>query len=74
MVGKPETDPLSDSPVRRQQEIHRVVTCPDTLGIMLLVGCVPHSELIPLVSTRVDRASNEAGDLVMSGRLMSGRL
>jgi hypothetical protein len=28
---------------------------------MLLLGCVPHSELIPLVFTRADLASNEAG-------------
>jgi phosphate transport system protein len=36
--GYSETDPLPDFLIRQQQEIHRVVTCPVTAGIMLLLG------------------------------------
>src|SRR5258708_40209417 len=35
---------------RPAQEIHRVVTCFGTPGIMLLLGCVPHSELVSLLN------------------------
>ena len=56
-----EFDPLSTFSFGDSREIHRVVTCLVTPGIMLLLGLCATLRLMPLASTRADPASNEAG-------------
>jgi hypothetical protein len=43
-AGNPYLKWQDNSPISGKQEIHRVVTCPGTQGIRLLLGCVPHSD------------------------------
>ena len=67
--GKPYLKWQDNSPISGKQEIHRVVTCPGTQGIRLLLGCVPHSGLNrSYLPERTPHPTKQAV-LIMSGRL-----